>query len=83
MVETDEPSEGINANPPKLNKSGIPKGALGSGYIKGRSCGKGRHEFVVAKTGKYAVCVKCHHVVSLDYGKWRRGPEDQKVLGGE
>ena len=62
MVETEEPSQQSNSNPPELNESGLPKGIL-AGYVKGKSCGRGRHQLVVAKTGTYAVCTRCHLIV--------------------
>ena len=40
-------------------KSGIPKGASAA-YVKKGSCGRDKHNYVMAKTGSYAVCTKCH-----------------------
>jgi hypothetical protein len=59
----------------KLNKSGLPRGSL-VGYIMGTSCGRGHHKFVLAKTGKYAVCVKCHLRLVLKHEK----EEDQDAV---
>ncbi len=49
---------------PKVNKSGLPRGSL-VGYVKGQSCGRGKHRFVVSKSETYAVCTKCHLRMNL------------------
>lgn len=40
-------------------KSGIPKGSSAA-YVAGKGCGKGKHNYVMAKSNGYAVCSKCH-----------------------
>jgi hypothetical protein len=50
--------------PKELNKSGLPKGSL-VGYVRGGSCQRGKHAFVAARTGTYAVCTRCHARRSL------------------
>ncbi len=49
---------------PRLNDSGLPRGAV-AGFVKGKSCGRGNHRFIVAKSETYAVCVVCHEVLNL------------------
>lgn len=43
----------------KLNWSGLPEGST-AGYVKSESCGRGNHNFLVAKSEMYAICTRCH-----------------------
>lgn len=70
----------------RLNRSGLPKGAVAS-YIKGKSCGRGKHSFVIAKSVTYAVCTRCHLRLVLvpeernyDPGEGQEGYEDEHSL---
>lgn len=41
--------------PPPQPESNMPKGR----YVKGKSCGAGKHDYVKSPDGKYAICSKC------------------------
>ena len=49
----------MKSRKPKINKSGLPEGSTAS-YVKGQSCGRGKHDLVIAKKQTYAVCTRCH-----------------------
>lgn len=58
----------MESEKPRLMKSGLPKGST-VGYIKGKSCGRRKHNLVVARAGTYAICTKCHLRLVLEAEK--------------